>query len=110
MIEQRIPEPRTLIDITIDGESVSIPEGSTVLEACDSIGKDVPTLCYLKTLEPINSCRACVVEVEGSRTLVPACSREITDGMDIQTESPRVQQARKTVYEALADKRQNEQS
>lgn len=102
MIEQRIPDPATLIQITIDGKPVSTPEGSTVLEACDSIGKDVPTLCYLKTLEPINSCRACVVEVEGSRTLVPACSREITDGMEILTDSPRVQQARKTVYELLA--------
>ncbi|MGI9665757.1 MAG: 2Fe-2S iron-sulfur cluster-binding protein [Acidimicrobiia bacterium] len=102
MIEQRIPDPTTLVEITIDGVSTATTEGSTVLEACESVGKDVPTLCYLKTLEPINSCRACVVEVEGSRTLVPACSREITEGMEILTDSPRVQQARKSVYELLA--------
>lgn len=102
MIEQHIPDPATLVTITIDGASVAAPEGSTVLEACATVDVDIPTLCYLKTLEPINSCRVCVVEVEGSRTLVPGCSREIAEGMEITTDSPRVRAARKTVYELLA--------
>lgn len=102
MIEQRIPDPGTLVDVTIDGASVSVPEGSTILDACTAVGADVPTLCYLDTLEPINSCRACVVEVEGVRTLVPSCSREVDAGMDIQTDSERVARARTTVYELLA--------
>jgi predicted molibdopterin-dependent oxidoreductase YjgC len=91
-----------MIELTIDSEPYEVPDGTTVLEACRSVGANVPTLCYLETLEPINSCRACVVEVEGSRTLVPACSREVTEGMDVQSESPRVQQARRSVFELLA--------
>ena len=102
MIEPRTPAPATRIDITIDGRTVSAPQGATILEAASDTGADIPTLCYLPTLDAINSCRACVVEIEGSRTLVPACSREITEGMTIETDSPRVQQARKTVYELLA--------
>jgi len=102
MIEQRLPEPAVLVDITIDGRSVAAHEGATVLEACREAGADVPTLCYLETLEAINSCRVCVVEVEGSRTLVPSCSRIVEQDMVVATESPRVQAARTTVYELLA--------
>lgn len=102
MIEQRIPDPVALVEATIDGRSVSIAEGSTVLEACQEAGADVPTLCYLETAKPINSCRVCVVEVEGSRTLVPSCSRVVDDGMTIETESDRVVAARTTIYELLA--------
>ncbi|GMR03159.1 MAG: 2Fe-2S iron-sulfur cluster-binding protein [Acidimicrobiia bacterium] len=102
MIEPKVTLVTTLVEITVDGETVSVPEGSTVLEACASVDIDIPTLCYLETLAPFNSCRVCVVEVEGSRTLVPACSREITPDMTILTESGRVQSARKTVYELLA--------
>ena len=72
-----------------------------MLEASRSVGATVPTLCYLETLAPFNSCRACVVEVEGSRTLVPACSRVVSEGDVIATESDRVVEARKTVYELL---------
>lgn len=102
MIEERLPVPATLVEITIDGAPVEVPSTGTLLEACERVGADVPTLCYLETLAPINSCRACVVEVEGSRTLVPACSREVAEGMVVHTDSPRVQQARRTVYELLA--------
>jgi len=102
MIESPVSMPASLIEITIDGRPVSAPEGSTILEAAASIGVTVPTLCYLETLTPFNSCRVCVVEVEGSRNLVPACSREITPDMEVLTESERVQTTRKTVYELLA--------
>ena len=102
MIEQRIAPPTTLVELTIDGAPVTVPEGSTVLEAGRAAGADIPTLCYLENLSPINSCRACVVEVEGSRTLVPACSRQVTEGMVVETESERVVAARTTVFELLA--------
>jgi predicted molibdopterin-dependent oxidoreductase YjgC len=102
VIEQRIAPPKTKVDITVDGTEVSVLEGSTLLDACAAAGADVPTLCYLETLAPINSCRACVVEVDGVRNLVPACSRVVEPGMDVQSDSPRVQQARKSVYELLA--------
>ena len=67
--------PRKLIDIEIDGETVRVPEGATILDACRATGVDTPTMCYADNLTPINACRVCVVEVEGSRVLVPACSR-----------------------------------
>jgi predicted molibdopterin-dependent oxidoreductase YjgC len=102
MIEQRIADPTVLVDITVDGRTVSVPEGASLLEACTSAGADVPTLCYLETLEPINSCRVCVVEVKGSRTLVPSCSRVVEDGMEVATGSDRVSTARRVVYELLA--------
>ena len=72
--------PRTQVAVTIDGKAVRVPEGSTLLEACRRLGIDTPTLCYLENLNPVNVCRVCVVELEGSRTLVPACSRPVEKG------------------------------
>ena len=60
------PPPRT-IELTIDGAAVQVPEGSTILDAIRAQGKETPTICYLETLHPVNVCRVCVVEVEGSR-------------------------------------------
>ena len=74
--------PRRLVDVTIDGETVRVREGATLLEACRQQGIDTPTLCYLENLTPVNVCVVCVVEVEGSRTLVPACSRKAEPGHD----------------------------
>lgn len=102
MIESYIDPPKPMVSFLVDGVEMAAPEGSTILEACRSADIEIPTLCYLETLEPINACRVCVVEVSGSRALVPACSREITDGLEIQTESDRVVETRKTVYELLA--------
>ncbi len=79
-----------------------MPEGTTLLEACREQGIDTPTLCYLETLTPVNACRLCVVEVEGSRTLVPACSREAEQGMAVRTDSERVEHSRRLVLELLA--------
>ena len=77
-------------------------EGSTILDACRQLGIDTPTLCYGETLEPANVCRVCVVELEGSRVLVPACSRKAEDGMKVQTDSERVRLSRRLVLELLA--------
>jgi predicted molibdopterin-dependent oxidoreductase YjgC len=90
------------IEITIDGQSISVPDTMTILDACRSKGIDTPTLCFLETLTPVNVCRVCVVELTGARTLVPACSRKVEAGMDIQTNSDRVKLARKMVLEFLA--------
>src|SRR5262245_30893426 len=73
----RAPTERPVrsVEIKIDGKPISVPEGSTILDAARKLGVDTPTLCYLESLTPVNVCRVCVVELEGSRTLVPACSR-----------------------------------
>ncbi|GAA1438128.1 2Fe-2S iron-sulfur cluster-binding protein [Nocardiopsis tropica] len=93
--------PKRLIDATIDGEEVRVPEGTTVLEACAERGTEIPTLCYGDTLTPRNACRVCVVEVEGARTLAPACSRKLEPGMSVATDSERVRHSRKLVLELL---------
>jgi predicted molibdopterin-dependent oxidoreductase YjgC len=93
--------PRANGEIKIDGKKVSVPEGTTILGACASVGKAIPTLCFLETLHPVNACRICVVEVEGARALVPACSRQVEAGMVVKTRSPRVDLSRKLVLEML---------
>lgn len=95
------PAPR-MIEITIDGKAISVPEGSTILEATRKLAIDTPTLCFLESLTPVNVCRVCVVELEGSRTLVPACSRRVEAGMSIKTDSERVRLSRRLVLEFLA--------
>ena len=65
---------RAPVEFTIDGVAVTVAAGDTILDACRAQGLDMPTLCYLETLTPVNVCRVCVVEVKGSRVLVPACS------------------------------------
>ncbi len=95
------PPPR-VVELTIDGEKVQVPEGSTILDAIREQGKETPTICYLDTLHPVNVCRVCVVEVEGSRVLVPSCSRPVEPGMVVKTDSERVRHSRKMVLEFLA--------
>ena len=101
-IDRADREPPAAIAVTIDGREVRVPEGSTILSACASIGLTIPTLCYLETLRPVNVCRLCVVEVEGARVLVPSCSRAVEAGMVVHTRSPRVILARRLVLELLA--------
>lgn len=93
--------PVRQVTITIDGEEVSVPEGSTILTACNVAGKDTPTLCYGDTLTPKNACRVCMVELEGSRVLVPSCSRKVQSGMVVKTDSERVRHSRRLVLELL---------
>src|SRR5215470_2259563 len=99
-----IPERagRREIEITIDGKLVGVPEGATILDAARKFGIETPTLCFLETLTPVNVCRVCVVELEGSRTLVPACSRKVEAGMAVRTDSERVRLSRRVVLEFLA--------
>src|SRR5262249_61745288 len=94
--------PGDTVTLTIDGREVGVAAGSTILGACERLGIDTPTLCWGQTLIPQNACRVCVVELEGSRVLVPACQRRVEAGMRIQTDSERVRHARKLVLEFLA--------
>jgi predicted molibdopterin-dependent oxidoreductase YjgC len=94
--------PRRQIEIAIDGKTVLVPEGSTILDSARRLGIDIPTLCFLDSLTPVNVCRICVVELEGSRALVPACSRQVEPNMKIQTDSDRVRLSRRLVLEFLA--------
>ena len=89
------------VEITLDGRPVASPAGSTILDACRAEGINIPTLCFLESLTPVNVCRICVVEVTGSRVLVPACSRRVEPGMEVQTGSQRVRHSRKLVLELL---------
>jgi len=91
-----------MTDLTIDGRTVTVPEGTTILGACATLGIGIPTLCFLETLKPVNVCRLCVVEVEGARVLAPSCSRAVEPGMVVHTRSPRVMHSRKLVLELLA--------
>ena len=90
------------INITVNGEECSVGEGTTLLSACRERGIDMPTICHAPNLTPVNTCRVCVVEMEGSRTLVPSCSRQAAEGMAISTHSDRVLRSRRMVLELLA--------
>ena len=89
------------VSLSINGSPVTAPGGLTILEAARDNGIDIPTLCYLKDLSPVGACRLCVVEVEGSRTLVGACHTPITEGMVIRTHSPRVIEVRRILVELM---------
>lgn len=91
----------TQISITIDGIKVIGQTGMTILDASLKVGIEIPTLCHRPELSPDGSCRVCVVEVEGERTLVGACHTPIKDGMVIWTSTPRVRNSVKATLELL---------
>ena len=90
-----------MITLTINGQPVSVPPGTTIRAAAHSLGVEVPTVCYHSHFTANALCRVCVVELERSRVLVPACSRPVEPGMVIQTDSPRVRAARRTILELM---------
>ena len=102
MIRLPMVPPQRSIEIEIDGKKVSVREGATILDACKAAGISTPTLCFAENLTPVNVCRVCVVELQGARTLVPACSRKAEPGMVVATDSERVRLSRKMVLELLA--------
>ena len=97
-----VDPPRRKVELTVDGQTVVAAEGSTILDVCRANGTDIPTLCYGDTLTPVNACRVCMVEVEGSRVLVPSCSRKVENAMVVRTDTERTNHARKMVLELLA--------
>jgi predicted molibdopterin-dependent oxidoreductase YjgC len=96
-----ISSPKRVVELIVDGRSVRVTEGATILDACRRLDIDTPTLCYGDTLTPVNVCRVCVVELENARALVPACSRTVEDGMVVHTDSERVRTSRRLVLELL---------
>ena len=90
------------VSLTIDGKKIEVPAGITILAACATMGVEIPTLCFLETLRPVNVCRICVVELKGARVLVPSCSRTVEPGMEVLTNSKRVRHSRKLILEMLA--------
>ena len=90
-----------MINVKINGRDYSVPAESTVLEACRYAGIDIPTLCYLKDINQIGACRLCLVEVVGGRGLVTACVYPANEGMEILTNTAKVQAARKTNIELV---------
>ncbi|MRS02786.1 2Fe-2S iron-sulfur cluster binding domain-containing protein, partial [bacterium] len=95
-----------MINLTIDGELVSVPEGTSVLDAARKLNLDIPTLCYLnlekiKYLNKVASCRVCVVEVEGRRNLAPACATPVFEGMKVSTNTKRVLSSRRKNLELI---------
>lgn len=90
-----------MVHLTIDNQPVDVKEGTTVIEAAHSMGIDIPTLCYLKEVNVIASCRICQVQLEGNGNLIAACSLTAAEGMVIHTNTPEVLQARRKVLELL---------
>jgi len=89
------------VSFNLDGESVTAYLGETILQTAQRLGKEIPHLCYKEGLRPDGNCRACVVEIEGERTLAPSCCRMPTEGMTIQTQSERAVKSQKMVLELL---------
>lgn len=92
--------PRT-ISARIDGELVTAIEGQTILDVARACGKHIPTLCYLKGLSPVGSCRVCMVELAGTDRLLPACTTPMQEGMSIKTSSAKLTQYRQMAIELL---------
>ena len=83
-----------MITLTIDGQTVTAPAGSTILDAAKQVGIDIPTLCHHPLLRPEGACRVCVCKVTGARAFLPACIAKATDGMEVFTHDPDVLEAR----------------
>lgn len=92
----------TLIALTLNGQTVRAPAGTTILAAAKQIGVEIPTICYHASLTANAVCRLCSVEVVGARTLQPACVVRVAQGMVVNTETERVNTARRVILELLA--------
>ena len=90
-----------MIHVTINGKPVEVSEGSTIMEAAETVGIRIPSLCHMKNVHQYGSCRICVVEVEGMKNLQASCMAKVREGMVIRTHSPKVLAARKVLYELL---------
>jgi predicted molibdopterin-dependent oxidoreductase YjgC len=90
------------IKLIMDGENVSAPQGATIMQVMEMLEKPPPIICFHGATTPEGICRQCVVEIDGWRTLAPACVTQISEGMVIHTESERVIRTRRTILEMLA--------
>ena len=90
-----------MVNVKVNGTPLSVPKNYTVLEAAREAGFDIPTLCFLKDINEIGACRMCVAEVKGARSLVASCVYPVNEGMEILTNTPKIQKARKMTLEML---------
>ena len=96
-----------MVNLTINSTPVTVPEGTTILDAAASVDIEIPSLCYLKELNEISACRVCCVEVEGEGKLVPSCNNVVREGMVIRTNSPRALEARRVNMELILSQHDN---
>src|SRR5690606_39535377 len=92
-------ESERLVTLTIDGETVTVPEGTSVLRAAAEAGINIPKLCATDSQEPFGSCRLCLVEIEGAKGLPASCTTEVREGMVVTTQSKRLADVRRNVME-----------
>jgi NADH-quinone oxidoreductase subunit G len=90
-----------MINLTINNRKIQAEPGTTILQAATAAGEKIPTLCNIKELFPTGACRMCVVEAKGKPTLIPSCAFPVEEGMEVQTQSPRVINARRTIIQLL---------
>ncbi|MFP4052245.1 MAG: NADH-dependent [FeFe] hydrogenase, group A6 [Phycisphaerae bacterium] len=91
------------INLTIDGVEISVPEGTTIMEAAETLGVHIPRLCYHPDLSLAGSCRVCIVDVKGMGFFMASCSVNVWEGMEVQTNSPEIREARRDIIELLLD-------
>ena len=96
-------EELKMINIVLDGQSVQVEEGITIMDAADKFGIHIPRLCYHPDLSLAGSCRVCIVEVKDMPFYMASCSVQVTEGMEIRTNSPEIRQARRDIVELLLD-------
>ncbi len=94
---------QTMVTLTIDGEKVTVPAGTSIMHAAEKIGIKVPRLCYHPRLSVEGACRVCIVEVKGARNFVASCATPVQEGMDVTTTSPSIRQARRDIVELILD-------
>ena len=90
-----------MVNVTIDGKKIQVPERTRILDAARMAGVNIPTLCYWEGLNEIGACRVCVVEVEGYNKLFTACNNTVDEGMVIHTNSAKAWKARRTNVELI---------
>lgn len=90
-----------MVNLTIDNKKISVPAGTTIMDAAEQHDIHIPRLCFLKDINEIGACRVCVVEVEGQDKLIPSCNNTVEEGMIVYTNSPRVRMNRKNTVELI---------
>ena len=90
-----------MVNLTIDGIKVSVPEGTTIMQAAATVGIDIPRLCFLKEINEISACKVCVVEIQGQNRVVTSCTTPVQEGLVVYTNSPKARSVRRTNVELI---------
>lgn len=90
-----------MVNLTIDGKHISVPEGTTIMKAAASAGIKIPHLCFLEGINEIGACKVCVVEIQGKNKLVTSCNTPVAEGITVYTNSPKVRATRRTNVELI---------